>query len=740
MNYNVNVRNCLISFRDELKAVSGNFRQLFCLLIALFYVPFVAGEQVALKREVLVFKYLEDTDDTLTIEKILQPDAAFFKPIPTSVPNLGLSDNAVWFQLDVRNSVLKEVFLITYPLLDSVDVYYVNSGREVLHHLYSGDMIPYSQRAFSNQLFVFNVYDQEEIDFVYFRVKSTNHIIFPVENLAQSEMVSYLSGVDIFMGLFLGIIIALLLYNLFLYFTVQDRSYLYYILYLLFIMLSHASLNGFHSRLLFPDFPLAANKFLFISTALSGVFAISFAIRFLRVRFFAPNFYWPLRFFQGLYIVLAFLTFFFLSHGLTVIFDFCALFLAVYGLVFSVVIARKGYRPAYFFLAAWSIFLLGLSIFVFRNLDILPYTFVTSHMIQIGVVSEVLLLSLALADRIKYLQKEKERTQREALTVSMENEKIIREQNILLEQRVQERTSDLVQANEQLNVTLSQLKETQSQLVDQEKMASLGQLTAGIAHEINNPINFVINNIKPLKLDIKDILELLDKCDYLLKDTPEMLERFKEEKESIDFEFLRKEMEDLLSGIEEGARRTSQIVMGLRSFSRLDEEGAKYADLREGIQSTLVLLNNKTKSVINIVENYAEENTIECYPGKLNQVFMNILTNAIDATEARLEKGESEYKPSMEISTEHNLEQYIIRIKDNGTGMPESVKRKIFEPFFTTKDVGKGTGLGMSIVFKIIQAHRGTIDIDSAENEGTEFIITLPSRMEEEKFNIPKHE
>lgn len=295
-----------------------------------------------------------------------------------------------------------------------------------------------------------------------------------------------------------------------------------------------------------------------------------------------------------------------------------------------------------------------------------------------------------------------------------------------LEIRVQERTAELREKNEELNSTneelnraLKYLKTTQSQLVDSEKMASLGQLTAGIAHEINNPINFVTSNIKPLRMDFEDIRQLFKKYKTLHSehDSKSKLQEIEAFCKEIEPEFLFDEIESLFNGIEEGAIRTREIVMGLKNFSRLDEDVFKQANIHEGINSTLVLLKNKFKNRISIHKDYGELPTIECLPGKINQVFMNILNNAIQAIE---DSGE------IYIRTFAENDKVKISIRDTGVGMTEGVKKHIFEPFFTTKDVGAGTGLGLSISFGIIEKHNGKIDVKSEPEKGTEFTITLP--------------
>ena len=273
--------------------------------------------------------------------------------------------------------------------------------------------------------------------------------------------------------------------------------------------------------------------------------------------------------------------------------------------------------------------------------------------------------------------------------------------------------------NEELNKLLTDLREAQEQLIMSEKMASLGQLTAGVAHEINNPINFVSANIKPLKEDLAELVDCIGRYDAVIEanNFEPYFESVKEFKNKAGIEYALQEIQDLLRGIEEGASRTSEIVKGLRNFSRLDQNVIKKADITEGIESTLTLLHNAYKDRIAIHKDFGAIPLVECLPGQINQVFMNILSNAIQAIP---QKGEIFIKTWEGNNTVH------ISIRDTGSGMSESTKKKVFDPFFTTKEVGKGTGLGMSISYGIIKKHNGAIAVTSAAGEGTTFDITLP--------------
>ena len=282
----------------------------------------------------------------------------------------------------------------------------------------------------------------------------------------------------------------------------------------------------------------------------------------------------------------------------------------------------------------------------------------------------------------------------------------------------------LEEQKKELQFALENLKTTQSQLIDAEKMASVGVLTAGIAHELNNPINFVSGSVNPLRRDIKDLYTLLGKYDDIVsgKGFSEEFAEVKILKDKMDYIFVTQEITSLLEGIEDGANRSSQIVKGLRSFSRLDEEKCQVYDIHEGIESSLILLHNKIKDRITIHRDYGEFEDLECYPSKFNQVVMNILTNSIQAIEG---------KGDIHIQTVSSETGVKISIKDNGKGMTPEEKKHIFEPFYTTKDVGKGTGLGLSISFGIIEQHNGDIVVISEPGKGTEFIISLPKTQSE---------
>jgi signal transduction histidine kinase len=300
--------------------------------------------------------------------------------------------------------------------------------------------------------------------------------------------------------------------------------------------------------------------------------------------------------------------------------------------------------------------------------------------------------------------------------------------------KIQDSRSQYRQKAKELEVTLLDLRNAQAMMLQSEKMSSLGQMVAGIAHEINNPINFVHGNLKHVNQYASDLLELIglyQKC------YPDPDPDIQTQVEAVDLNFIQADLPRILDSMNLGSSRIRDIILALRTFARLDEADIKSVDVHQSIESTLMILGHRLKanadrSEIDVIKDYGELPLVECYAGLLNQVFMNLLTNALDALDAKARtqgyQGIGDETAQITITTKTLGSEWVqLIISDNGSGMSSDIRKHIFEPFFTTKAVGQGTGMGLSTSYQIItERHNGRLDCLSVPDQGTEFVIQLP--------------
>lgn len=670
--------------------------------------------------------------DTLGINSVLKKENEFKEPT-ANIINIGNYPNPVWIRTVVPAAIDIHAYsniLIDQARLKQAEVYFVKDNRVLKKIGYNNYSLVASVETPGN-LKTFKIpSDIAALNpVIYIKLHSDDVVISPVFISKAGNLLELFSLRDVFFGIYTGIMLIMFAYNLFLYFSVKDVSYLNYIFCVLFTWLTQTTIQGYFDKYFYIDSLWFNDISIILFSNLGLIASILFTKSFLNTRKNTARLHKVL----NILLVLTVISTIILFMGYKKI-SFIGMQVSIFGGSIVTFISalnayfKRDFKPAGYYLVSWSFLFIGMMIFILKDYELIPYSIFSTYSVQFASVLEVLLLSFALADRINFFKNQNELAQKQALLVLKENERLVREQNIELEQKVNERTTELQNTNSSLTVALTDLKDAQSQLVDAEKMAALGQLTAGIAHEINNPINFVTSNIKPLQLDIDDLKEIItryEQVDYSGADVMGQIQEIEAFKKQIDLEFINNEIESLLTGITDGAKRTAEIIRSLRNFSRLDEDDLKPIDINEGLHSTLVLVKNSMPDNLSVIKDFGNLPKVECLPGKINQVFMNLISNAIQAIKSN---GKNREEELLTIKTwyEDSGNAVKISIRDTGTGMTEEVKHKIFEPFFTTKDVGEGTGLGLSIVFSIIEKHKGHIDVRSEIDQGTEFIITLP--------------
>ncbi len=659
-------------------------------------------------------------------------DEVWVKP-NVSVPNLGNTNTWSWARLKLNSETDPGLFVeIAYSTIDSLQVFMVCDGVIISDQLVGVNNTNNRNRLNIGNYPSFAIPEWECSDLTcYMRAWSGKQLLLPVR-IESAEKILFDGHIrDVLFAIYLGIVMSLLLYNLFLFFSVKDINYLHYVLFIVAIGGTQLVLNGYDRVFNLVSIPWVSLRMTHIFGILSGVLTILFSRNFLHLKTKAPFYHKLFGWLYIPYLVASFLLILGFYNSSYDLINFSALSIILL-IPVSIKVWRSGDVSAGYFLVGWLVFIIAVVIFALKDFGLIPYNEATIYALPMGSAIELVVLSLALGSRINQLKKDRQLANEKELRTSLLNEKIQREQNAKLELNVEERTSELTKTNESLSETLQDLRSTQEQLIQSEKLASIGQLTAGIAHELNNPINYVSSSAVSLKrdfIDVKEILSLIVNLDPKSESLSDSIEAVKIKLLELDIAFTVTEIDELLEGVEDGAQRTAEIVRGLRIFSRMDGIQEIKANINELLSSTLIILRSNLKLVVDVDVDLSDNlPKINCQPGKLNQVFMNIITNAAHATiETNLKRSERSVKVSTRVVTVDNAEMIQVEISDNGIGMSKQTQSQIFIPFFTTKDVGKGTGLGLSIVQGILEDHNAKVEISSVMGEGTVFILSFPT-------------
>ncbi len=691
---------------------------LFCLAAAAGAQPVVqvdpGDEMTSLARDAF---FLEDTGGQLTLAQVQEAGPAQrFRPVAAQMINFGITESAFWIRSRLRNNTGEKLLIeVGNNALSQIEVYELKNGALAKKYV-TGNWMPFAKREIKNVNYLFPLtigYGEEAT--VYLRVQHSRGTQFRLK--AGSLVAYYEMGTrrSLLEGMYYGFMLLMVLYNFFLFVSLRDPAYLYYVVYIFFMALLNASINGFAFRFLWPGYPVI-NRYDDIIGALAGCAGILFAARFLNTKKNTPFFH---RVFLALFVIyvadiILILLGFFKTGVLVLEINSLLLVLSFFAAAWQTM--RNGYRPARFFLIAWSFLLVSVIVFILNNFTVIPTTTFATHSIQIGSAVEAMLLSMALANRIRVYKKQKREAQQAVLRSLEKNKKLIVEQNMVLEKKVAERTAELERANADLVLAMQNLKEAQTQLVQREKMASLGELTAGIAHEIQNPLNFV-NNFSEVSNELADELQTELKNGQVQQAGS-----------------LASDLKDNLLRILHHGRRADSIVKGMLEHSRIKTARREPAFLNEIVDESLRLSYHAVLaadySFSATLESHFDESVgaVPVVAQDIGRVFLNIFNNAFYSMKekAKLQAG---YHPVLSVFTKRENGMAKVWVRDNGIGIPPVVKEKIYQPFFTTKPAGEGTGLGLSLSYDIVtRQHGGSLQVNTREGEFAEFIIQLPTR------------
>lgn len=667
-------------------------------------------------------EYCKDADSSLTINDFISGGKPVsFTTLGTHGVNFGITSYTYWVKTTFRNMTGSPLLIkVGNHGLTDVTVY-ETAGPKLVSQYRTGSWVAYKDKIIKDVDFLFPLaIGNNQTTTVYIRVFHYRGTEFPL--VAGTQMAFALKGTADVMteGIYYGFMLLMILYNLFLYFSLRDSSYLYYVAYIFFMGLLNATINGYATRFFWPSAPVL-NQYEDIIPACTGMAGILFVASFLNTRKNVPVFHNIfIGLFAGYIAVIIIVLSGFLKAG-TIAVEMLSIVLVVIFFIAAYRTMNKGYKPAKFFLIAWSFLLLSVIIFILEDYRILPYNSFTENSLQIGSALEALLLSFALANRINVYKQEKESAQSENLRALEENEQLVREQNVHLEKKVEERTAALKKANTELIKAMENLNTTQAQLVQKEKMASLGELTAGIAHEIQNPLNFV-NNFSEVNAELTE--ELKAELQKASPDNP--LANI--------VSLLLTDLAQNNQKIAHHGKRADAIVKGMLQHSRTSSGEKELFNINDLADEYLRLsyhgLRAKDKNFNAGFRTHFDETIepVKIIPQDIGRVLLNLFNNAFYAVSEKSKAHKYGYEPLVEVKTKQEGDRVYITVSDNGTGVPKEVQDKIFQPFFTTKPTGEGTGLGLSLSYDIItQAHGGELHLKTEEGVGSEFIIELPT-------------
>ena len=625
-----------------------------------------------------------------------------------------------WLRFAITNETAERLFMhFVYTGTERIFVY-ETFDNQLVGSTQLGMLQPERVYQFlkSNQVCPLAI-GQGETHLVYVYMEGIYTTALPTYCRTTDNLLENLHLTDLFYGLYYGFILMIVVYSLLLFIRLRETDTFRYAIWVLIVGLQMALFRGHTGEFLWPANP-AIERYATVLAGITGLTHVLFTLAFLRLRQQAPLFYKIGLGVFALYavgILINVLTLsVFAKSGIQIdLVPMVALVEGIFSVWAGIVTYRRGFRPALFYVIGNLVFFMSIFFFLLYAFGKLPHSFWTYNAIHIGSGIEIILFTLALTYKVNLLKQQQEEAVREQLRLAEANKRLVEDQNVMLEEKVTLRTVELNEQKEGLQTTLAQLRTTQDQLIQREKMAGLGELMAGIAHEIQNPLNFV-NNFAELSVDmlgeLKDDLKADRKAEAL---------------STID------DLTPNLQKITFHGKRADAIVRGMLQHAQSSTGHREPTDINalagEYLRLAYLGLRAKNDDVEITLSTSFDPNIglVELMPQEMARVMLNLYNNAFYAVLEKKKKTPTAYQPHIWVTTQLKKGGVVLTVKDNGMGIPTELLNKIYQPFFTTKPSGSGTGLGLSLSYDIItKGHGGTLSVTTKPGECTEFVVEIP--------------
>lgn len=639
---------------------------------------------------------LEDKEGRLTFEDVSEPAMeGRFIPNTRRVPGFGFSSSVYWarFQLDYQDTQNDAWFLeFAYPPMQWIDVYAVTERFEVTHQK-GGSGVRFADRPFGHHshLFKLRLNPGDKIT-VYVRVAGESSKTLPMVMRRSDAFAAFASTELLIMGIYFGTIVGLILYNLFIFNSVREPAYVWYIMFLMGFAMMALTTQGLAAQYLWPDHPHWTMHALPLLIAATIMFACLFAIHFIDTAALSTGVHRLMLLATWLCVPVALVAVTASYHvailagaGLVVTYPILLLLVGVFAVL-------KGNVSARYYLLAWAFVLVGSFATGLRAFELLPPSLWTDYGAYIGSGAEAILLSIALAARLRWLRDEKESAQQQLLAT-------LRQQSDLLEDQVAARTHELIK--------------TQRELVSKDRLASMGVLTAGVIHEIHSPNNFIKAGAANIAAGIEDFEQTLPM-------------RSLDDDIRLDLAGRLAALRGQVTLVEDGSRRITSIVDGLRTVAQLSQAEQAECDVMDGLEKAVAMLQPVFGETVAFQVEITARPRILCWPEELAQVFMSVLNNACQAVVDRQRQKNDGTRGHVRVNAQQKGRDLWISIEDDGIGMTADVEERAFDPFFTTREVGMGAGLGLTLSREIVLKHAGKLLLMSEPGAGTVVRIILP--------------